>query len=275
MNSTPDAALLGSASATHRHNFNRERAQTADAMYTQRERVWVSLLRAEQESAAADARNKKTRRGGRGSRASPAASAAESGATTASGGGGGDGGVGQYGATKYYSGMTDDDHETEGDTDGDNEADLHDDVVQAEPQRESNHIDPDSGAEGDDDNDGDDANLLLDEEHGPAGGHGGHAAPKLKYLNKVGEIAETHNPLYFDSAVEMLEEQRYHSTNYSQRRCARWVLLFVVAFGVGVSAFMVTWITRLLNYVRFDLIMDPIAADNELWLAYIWCAARR
>ena len=175
-----------------------------------------------------------------------------------------------YAADGYESGLA-----TDVDTDTDAEAEgLMDDVQDAAPLKGNNHIDHSSDADGDDDDNVSfhraslDANDPHQDQDDHSHGHG-HGHRRLKYLNKIGEIQETHDPLYFDSAVEVLEDQRFHSLHYSQRRCCRWLLLFIVAIGVGVSAFFITWITRLLNYVRFDLIMEPLAENQQVWLAYI------
>ena len=258
---------------------NRRRAITTDPnadVYTSREKVWVSLLR-KGETNSQDGLSGRAK-----SRSSAARVRRASAQRFAAGGGGGGGGGGDYNGTPYDDGAT-----TEPDTDGDQEADMLDDVDNAAPLTGNNHIDheDDSGGDGDGDDDDDDDDSYLahrvsvDEEHGghagddhsEAHGHGhGHGhGHKLRYLNRIGEIQETHDPLYFDSAIEVLEDQRFHSVHYSQRRCWRWLLLFLVAIGVGISAFIITWITRLLNYARFQLIMEPLAAQNELVFAYL------
>ena len=88
----------------------------------------------------------------------------------------------------------------------------------AEPLRGNNHIahDGDSGDDGDEEGGTeDDEGSYLGEHrvsmddashgsHGGGGDHGhGHGHGTLKYLNRIGEIQETHDALYFDSAIEV------------------------------------------------------------------------
>lgn len=242
------APLLSENSMPHRGSqrtpLNRRRAATeADDVYTSREKVWVSLLTGAPPERS-EARQRRSRPRRRHSADDSATSGNEADATT------------------------------DGDTDTDQEQDLLDDVDNVVPLKNNNHIDADlRNSDGDDDE-----SFLGDEEsgsisHGSDHGHRTHRSHhehhSMKYLNRIGEIQETHDPMYFDSAIEVLEEQRFHSLHYSQRRCWRWGLLFLVSIGVGVSAYFITWVTRLLNYVRFELILEPLAAKEEVFFAYL------
>lgn len=171
----------------------------------------------------------------------------------------------------FESKIEDGDASTDYDTDTDQEPDMLDDVADAAPLIGNNHVD--EGGSGDD-SDSDEVSVLGDEEmgvddHDHGHDHGHAKKGRRHYLNRIGDTVETHDPPNFDSAVEILAEVQRKSVQYTCQRCSRWALLFLVAIGVGVSAFIITWLTRILNYVRLELVLQPLAAAQELFFAYL------